>query len=228
MSSNPGHIIRRHLEAGDHTGWFEALYARANGDSGAVPWADNATNPHVLKWLLAHRVEGRGQRAAVVGCGLGDDAEELARRGFEVTAFDISQSAIRWCRDRFPDSPVHYVAADLFAPPPGWVGAFDFVLESRTIQSLPLHVREETIRRIADLVAPDGTLLVICLARDDDVAPDGPPWAVSAAELKTFETCGLTAAQFEDHIDPEITAGRKFRVTYHKDSHHERPDPKTR
>ena len=28
--------------------------------------------------------------------GLGDDAEELVRRGFDVTAFDISDTAIQW------------------------------------------------------------------------------------------------------------------------------------
>ena len=52
------------------------------------------------------------QKALIIGCGLGDDAEALAKLGFEVTAFDISTSAIAWCQQRFPDSTVNYLVAD--------------------------------------------------------------------------------------------------------------------
>jgi len=63
----------------------------------------------------------------VVGCGLGDDAEALAQQGFQVTAFDISPTAIAWCEKRFPDSQVKYQVADLFALDPAWHHKFDFV-----------------------------------------------------------------------------------------------------
>jgi ubiquinone/menaquinone biosynthesis C-methylase UbiE len=60
-------------------------------------------NPNFIDWLNQRRVVGSG-RAIKVGSGLGDDAEELSRRGFETTAFDISESAIAWSRKRFPQS----------------------------------------------------------------------------------------------------------------------------
>ena len=47
-----------------------------------------------------------GKKALKIGCGLGDDAEYLTETGMEVTAFDISETAIRWCHERFPDSRV--------------------------------------------------------------------------------------------------------------------------
>jgi 2-polyprenyl-3-methyl-5-hydroxy-6-metoxy-1,4-benzoquinol methylase len=48
-----------------------------------------------------------------VGCGLGADAEYLASLGFDTVGFDISETAIRLARERFPGSAVRYVSADL-------------------------------------------------------------------------------------------------------------------
>src|SRR5207253_3853096 len=125
-------LARDALHRGEPTAWFQPLYAWANGDASRIPWADRATNPNLLAWLDAHQTRGDGRSALVVGCGLGDDAEELARRGFGVTAFDISPAAIDWCRKRFPGSKVTYRAADLLAPPAEWTRAFDFVFEAYT------------------------------------------------------------------------------------------------
>src|SRR5687767_11870691 len=86
------------IAARDPTGWFERLYSLAAGDPTVIPWADLAMNPNLLPWLERHAPSGAGRRALKVGCGLGDDAEELARRGFAVVAFDISETAISWCR----------------------------------------------------------------------------------------------------------------------------------
>ena len=86
-------------------------------------------------------------KALIVGCGLGDDAEELVARGFDTTAFDIAATAIEWCVSRFPRSKVRYVVADLFHPPPSWSRAFALVVESNTLQVFPqeMRSRERTV-----------------------------------------------------------------------------------
>jgi 2-polyprenyl-3-methyl-5-hydroxy-6-metoxy-1,4-benzoquinol methylase len=76
--------------------------------------ADLVPNPSLVSWLDEHELAGR---ALKVGAGLGDDAEELARRGLAVTAFDIAPTAVAWAKRRFPDSQVDYVVADVLAPP---------------------------------------------------------------------------------------------------------------
>lgn len=78
-------LAREYSERGDPTGWFEALYAQADGDAGVISWADLEPNPNLVEWLTRRSPAGTEMRALKVGCGLGDDAEELARRGFEVT-----------------------------------------------------------------------------------------------------------------------------------------------
>ena len=156
------------LARGDATGWFERLYEEAAGDSEVVPWADMRPNPNFLSWAERCGLEGQGKRAADIGCGLGDNAEELARRGFEVVAFDVSKTAIDWCRRRFPQSRVEYEVADLLALPLAWQRAMAFVLETYTIQVLQGDARKRAIDCIAGLVARGGTLLVIARGRDND------------------------------------------------------------
>lgn len=122
---------------------------------------------------------------------MGDDAEALAHRGFKVTAFDISPTAIAWCQERFPDSTVNYLVADLLAIPSQWHQAFDFIFECRNIQALPLNVRYEVISSVASVISLNGTLLLITHVRETEVEPSGPPWPLSNSELTQFENLGL-------------------------------------
>ncbi len=210
-----GEIAAEYRQRGEFLNWFEALYATADENPDAVPWADMQPNAHLREWLERERPDGRGQRAVVIGCGLGDDAERLAQSGFDVTAFDISASAIEWCKKRFPHSSVHYTAADLFAPPEGWL--FDFVLESYTVQSMPLELREKAIAAVAGLVAPGGRLLVIGrLAKPEARNLNNMPWPLTRAECDLFKTHGLTEHHFEDFDDGENPPVRRLRVEYRR------------
>lgn len=198
----------------DPLGWFEPLYVGADGNQTAIPWADLAPNPHLVEWFARTGQRGNGEYALVVGCGLGDDAEELASRGFDVDAFDISPTAITWCRRRFPSSPVRYHVTDLLTSPAAWNAAFGFVLEVYTLQVLPPDLRRSAMERIADAVAPGGTLLVVCRGRQPDDDPGRMPWPLTRAELHGFVTHGLREQSFEDFLDDEDPPARRFRAVY--------------
>jgi SAM-dependent methyltransferase len=203
---------------GDPTGWFEVLYANANGNPTAVPWADMAPNPNLLDWLEQHSIRGEGKSALVIGCGLGDDAEALAALGFRVTAFDLSPTAIAWCQRRFPDTLVTYCVADLFALPTDWAARFDFGLEAYTLQALPATVRSQAMTAIANCIAPQGQLLVICRGRDATDPVSNLPFPLTPEELSTFTEAGLIKLKFEDYIEPEVPSVRRFRVLYGKNA----------
>ena len=85
------------ISKGDVIGWFDQLYKSAEGDHLKIPWADRRPNKNLVSWLQRESSPGRGKSCVVVGCGLGEDAELLARHGFKVTAFDVSPTAIDWC-----------------------------------------------------------------------------------------------------------------------------------
>jgi 2-polyprenyl-3-methyl-5-hydroxy-6-metoxy-1,4-benzoquinol methylase len=204
------------LARGDATGWFDALYQSAEGAASVIPWADGAPNPNLVAWLQSHPATELGKRALVVGCGLGDDAEALAALGMQVTAFDISPTAIAWCRERHSQSSVNYQAADLIQPPSEWTSAFDFVFEAYTLQALPLDLRAQVTRNLAGFVAPGGTLLVVARARDNHEPLGSMPWPLSPNDLAPLTTAGLESSQFEDYFDAEEPPVRRFRVTYRR------------
>ena len=174
-------IAQEHLQAGDPLGWFEDLYSLAGGNPSIIPWADLRPNPNLVEWLDQQHVVGPG-RAIKIGCGLGDDAEELARRGFETTAFDISQTAIAWSRRRFPLSPVSYLVADLLSAPAEWEAAFDLVLESYTLQVLPPDLRADAMRSISSFVAPEAAKKGRS-ARQKAATSSRTPYALGRREL---------------------------------------------
>ncbi|MER3478525.1 MAG: SAM-dependent methyltransferase, partial [Leptolyngbya sp. ERB_1_2] len=47
------------IENGDPLGWFEALYATANGDPAAIPWARLTPNALLLEWLDRRLICGK-------------------------------------------------------------------------------------------------------------------------------------------------------------------------
>ena len=202
------------IDEQDPSGWFEPLYAAASGNTAQVPWAKNQAHLYLQQWLQEYLPETEGKSALVVGCGLGDDAELLASMGYHVTAFDISPTAIAWCKQRFPESQVNYLVADLFDLDPAWQHKFDFVFECRTVQALPLEVRSQVIEIISNLVAKNGTLLVVTRHREDNTIPEGPPWALSSAELAQFIESGLTEVKCDRFLEGEQTKIEQYRLEY--------------
>ena len=124
-------LARDAIARGEALAWFEALYREADAGTAVVPWADLVPNPHLVNWLDAHPTIGG--RALDVGTGFGDNAEELARRGMAVVAFDVAATAVARTRARFPRSSVRYLVADLLDPPADWRGTFDLVAETYTL-----------------------------------------------------------------------------------------------
>jgi SAM-dependent methyltransferase len=211
-----GELAKTFLERGDAKGWFEALYAEADGAAERIPWADLVPNPYLVSWLNENDARGEGRRALVVGCGLGDDAESLAARGFDVTAFDISARAIDWCKRRYTNSKVNYAAVDLFELPAEWREAFDLVVEVNTLQVLPSEMRPAAICAMVNCVTPGGSLLVIARGREPNDDPGSMPWPLIKDDLEHFVQSGLRLISFEDFFDEEDPPVRRFRVQYRK------------
>lgn len=200
------------LATGRPTDWFETLYAEAS-EASEIPWADLAPNPMLTEWLDAAALPSG--RALKVGCGLGDDAEELAARGFEVTAFDISTSAIEWAQRRFPNSGVAYLQGDVLDLADPWSGAFDLIVEIYTLQVLPAQLRPAAARNLINCLAPGGTLLLIARAREpwEDIGLF--PWPLTHDEILGLFS-GLELVSFEDLFDSENPPVSRFRVTMSK------------
>ncbi len=219
QSLSPGACINRGLEA------VEAMYASSNGDPKQVPWAHTRANPALVAWLNA-RAPGLircGARVAVVGCGLGADAVELAERGYEVCAFDACESAIRHAKATNARHAAIFRVADLRDVPSVMRHRFDLVVEIHTLQALPPEHRSTLAAGIASLVSPHGRLLAITRGRPDDeplVSTPGPPYAFTPAEL--IGVLGAHAlvpeGRLDDFMDDNDPPVRRLRGVFVRDA----------
>lgn len=198
------------------TAWFEERYHAAEAGGGRPSWADLRPNPNLTTWL--DRAGLPAGRVVVVGCGYGDDAAELARRGLTVTAFDVAPSAVRAAAGRFSDLPVDWRTGDLFNLPREWIGAFDLVVEIFTIQALPLDLRGRASLAVRSLVAPGGTLFLFARGRDEDGPLNtNPPWPLTPFDLRAIDGEGFERLSFEDFGDPfEDGRPRRFRAVWRR------------
>jgi SAM-dependent methyltransferase len=133
---------------------------------------------------------------AVAGCGLGHDAREVIRRGYEVTAFDVSAAAIRWARSLDPDHASSYVQADLFKVPARWMRRFDLVVDSNNLNYFAPGNQQAALAALAAMLAPHGHLLVVCAgAAGPSDAEEGSPWPLSERQLREAASLAGLAAQ---------------------------------
>jgi SAM-dependent methyltransferase len=214
-------LIEHHLEAGRPTGWFEPLYARVGRNVARLPWHAGGAHPYLVDWLDDPVADVPGRRAIVVGCGLGDDAVEVARRGYEVTAIDIAPTALRRARRRARRAgvtPVTWREADVLSTPDDLVGAFDLVVEVHTVPWLPGVVRDAAMQAIGALAAPGGVVVAVTLLAvhtDAVAAAEGPPWPQAPSELAAYRAAGLERVALE-HPDPDETGRLEARLTFRR------------
>lgn len=204
-ASNPADPLRR--------GWFEAVYALAENDPARVPWANLSPHP-LTRSFVDFQMRGlAGLSVLDVGCGLGDNAECFSAAGAEVTAFDLVENAVLWAKRRFPQTRVAYAAADLFTAPEEWREKFDLVHECYTLQALAPALLPRALGALASLVAPNGKLLLIARARDEDAAAAaGPPWPLPPSILAEAERQGLRRVVIEDIAATAEVPARHWRA----------------
>jgi SAM-dependent methyltransferase len=110
--------------------------------------------------LLAEVASLTPGRALDVGCGEGADAIWLARRGWTVTAIDISDVAVTRAREAAEQvgAVVEWVCGDALRTPfPA--GSFDLV--SMQYPALPKAAGEAAVRALLGTVHPGGLLLAV-------------------------------------------------------------------
>ncbi|NOR56687.1 MAG: methyltransferase domain-containing protein [Sulfurovum sp.] len=210
-------MVRDFQERDEPLGWFDSIYSDAEGDFSAVFWADLEASPYLTQWLKENPLKAEKKSAIAIGCGVGDDAEEMANYGFDVTAFDIAPTAIELCKNRYTQSKVKYLVADLFDYPKTWQGRFDLVYECNTIQVLPGKYRKQAMQAMVSLLAKGGTLLVSCRSRKSGEQEEDIPLPLDKIEIDTFKSMGLKEEHFLAYDDSQEPPVPHFFVAYTKE-----------
>jgi 2-polyprenyl-3-methyl-5-hydroxy-6-metoxy-1,4-benzoquinol methylase len=118
----------------------------------------DSPNPQLVAEVTGHPVGA----ALDAGCGRGPDALWLARQGWQVTAVDVSPTAVgnakEFAAHHEPDiaSRISWVVADLttWEPPE----RYDLVVSQYVHPTMPFG---EFVARLAQAVGPGGTLLIV-------------------------------------------------------------------
>jgi cyclopropane fatty-acyl-phospholipid synthase-like methyltransferase len=142
--------------------------------------------PHWEEWYREHEVESmpwfnpeldddlkkaldelglRDGSLLDLGTGPGTQAMQLARRGFEVTATDISKAAICLAREKAKeqDLDITWVQDDILAT--RLARQFDLIFDRGCFHVLAPGRRPDYVRIVSGLLKTDGYLFLKCLSR---------------------------------------------------------------
>ena len=140
----------------------------------AAEWDARYSESEEAKWsgrpngrLVAEVADLTPGRALDVGCGEGADAIWLARRGWTVTAIDVSEVAVRRARQAadLAGAAVEWVSGDALRTP---FPARSFHLVSLQYPALPKAAGEASVRTLLHTVRPGGLLLAVYHDLDDE------------------------------------------------------------
>jgi cyclopropane fatty-acyl-phospholipid synthase-like methyltransferase len=155
---------------------FEALYRGESPAEGmpafpAPPWDTKAPKENVIAWQEAGLVHGE---VLDVGCGYGDNAVYLAKRGFSVTGVDISPTALVTAGQRAADAgvAVRFTVADATTLA-GYTDAFDTVIDSGMYHGLDDDDKRRYLAAAHRATRPGATLLLTAFT---DANAEGRAW----------------------------------------------------
>jgi SAM-dependent methyltransferase len=107
-------------------------------------------------------------RAVELGCGTGNDAIYLASRGFEVTAIDISPTALNIAQKKAAKAGVHvnWLLADILHPPA--LEPFDFVYDRGCYHEVRQHHAKQYVAAVERLTHGNSKILILAASANKD------------------------------------------------------------
>ena len=197
----------------DPLSWFEELYFSSRRDRRLIPWDWMEPHPFLVEWIEENQHTGR---ALVVGSGLGEDAAFLYEKGWKVTAFDVSESAVEWASQLHKGKEIDWLVGDLVQPEQRWKEAFDLVLEVHILQAIPIEIRNRAYRNLSPLLDRKGLLMCIGrLANGLEEQNDAPPWPLSRDFIHQIGE-GLSEVEFHTAVVPDKEEIR-YRAVWKRD-----------
>ena len=196
----------------DPLSWFEELYCSSRRDRRLISWDWMEPHPFLVEWTEENQHTGR---ALVVGSGLGEDAAFLYEKGWKVTAFDVSESAVEWASQLHKGKEIDWLVGDLVQPEQRWKEAFDLVLEVHILQAIPKEIRNRAYRNLSPLLDRKGLLMCIGRVANGLEEQDAPPWPLSRDFIRQIGE-GLSEVEFHTAVVPDKEEIR-YRAVWKRD-----------
>ncbi len=167
-----------------------------------LPWYFGALDPDLLAALDACGVKP-GARVLDQGTGPGTQAIELAKRGYAVTASDLSPTAIDYVKRHMGDAKITLVVDDVLATK--LEGPFDAIFDRGCFHVLPPETRDVYAASMKTLLAPNGFLFLKTFSHLQP-GEQGPHRFTREQIIQTFESrfeiVSIADAVYQGQLDP--------------------------
>jgi SAM-dependent methyltransferase len=127
-----------------------------------VPFFNNAPDENLVNYIEKELIPPG--KAMELGCGPGRNSIFLAQHGFKVDAFDISEVAINWAKERSQDLnlDINFVVQSVFELEP--IEEYDFIYDSGCLHGILPHRRIQYLEMIHKALKPGGQFGLTCFA----------------------------------------------------------------
>lgn len=163
---------------------FDAAYrgeSERMGSGAKPPWSIGEPQPELATLIAEGKFHGD---ILDVGCGEAAISLYLAERGHTTVGLDMSPTAIELARREAAKrglTNATFEVADISAFT-GYDGRFGTIVDSTLFHSIPVEAREGYQQSIVRAAAPGASYYVLVF--DKTAIPEGPPFAVTADELR--------------------------------------------
>ncbi len=180
---------------------WEKLYQET--EAGKMPWYYAGLDPDLEAALLEMKITGG--RLLDIGTGPGTQAMALSRMGFEVTATDISGTAIALCRKRAQEEglSVEFLEDDILESrlEPG----FDVIFDRGCFHTLVPGKRERYRDIVHGLLSDEGFLFLKCFNVKETM--EGGPYRFRPAEIENifssrFRVLSIVETVYQGTLSP--------------------------
>ncbi len=139
---------------------YEKRYRQVHQES--LAWASDKNSPIVMEMLKKY-IDCENPRLLEVGCGEGRDALHLLKLGCDVQALDISEEAIRYCRERAgEENRERFHVVDVCTE--AFEGQYDFIYSVATLHMLVLQPdRQRYLSFIRRRLSDKGYALILTM-----------------------------------------------------------------
>lgn len=191
--------------------FWEELYR-----NNTVAWDLRTPTPAFIDLLNSEYFLNKN-KMLVVGCGYGYDAIEAAKKGFNVTALDFSETAIEFAKTLAGKEKVsvNFLVEDFFNLNTSFLNSFEIIFDYVTYCAIDPARRKEYADKISQLLKPEGLFAIILFPVENRVG--GPPFAVDVNEATNFFSEKLELIISTDKINSiKPRKGREFLQIYRK------------
>src|SRR5881396_3073915 len=184
------------------TGDWEKLYATS--DVATLPWYNPDLDTDIEQALKMHRL--RGGRILDLGTGPATQAMNLAKRGFDVLATDISSSAIKKAKAaaKAAELAIEFRVDNVLQSKLG-PNLVDAIIDRGVFHVLPKAKRPVYVQTVHRVLRPNGWLFLKCFSNKEPGT--WGPFRIGEPELigyfrGPFEVRSVVETVFQGNVKP--------------------------